>query len=186
LDPEELIDALDDRLPAERRRHLEACDRCQGAVADVVSAAGLARRAAEVPEPSPWFWDGMSRRIQAATRANSEPARSAWRVDWRWWAGVSAAAALALVFGVREQTARPFVASTALATSWAPAASGAGDGAEASLNFVVQLASSVPYDELQTVARPTVSATDAMVGQLTADERAELVRLIKAAEGIRE
>src|SRR5690242_6108755 len=48
------------------------------------------------------------------------------------------------------------------------------------MNFVADVTSSMPYEEIQQAAEPTVDATDAMVAQLTPKERAELVRLLKA------
>lgn len=76
LKPAEIVDAAEERLPGERRRHLDTCDRCRAAVSAL--AATLARLAeAPVPEPSPLFWDHFSARVRAAIEA--EPGREPWR-----------------------------------------------------------------------------------------------------------
>ena len=52
--------------------------------------------------------------------------------------------------------------------------------------FVTDLASSIPFEELRQGTRPDADTTDDMVAELTADQRAELVRLVKLDKGIGE
>jgi hypothetical protein len=78
LKPDELIDAAEERLSGDRRRHLDACDLCRTQVADLTSALGEAGEVG-IPEPSPLFWEHFSARVRAAIDA--EPAPGPWH---RW------------------------------------------------------------------------------------------------------
>jgi hypothetical protein len=70
LTPDELVDAVDDSLAAERRGHLQQCERCRSAVADLDLVLEVARTL-EVPEPSPLFWRHFSRRVGEAIRSEA-------------------------------------------------------------------------------------------------------------------
>ncbi len=94
LTPDELIDAAEDVLDAERHRHLDTCEFC-GKEVEVLRA--LLREAAgvEIPEPSPLFWDHFSARVRQAVAEERSPA-----VGWsRWfgWSTLAPAGALAAV-----------------------------------------------------------------------------------------
>ena len=91
LSAEEFVDLIDDALPPPRRAHLESCAACRGeaGVLGVVLARSAA--AADVPEPSPLFWDHLSARVREGIEA--PPARS-WR-DWAGWRGAAWTAGLA-------------------------------------------------------------------------------------------
>lgn len=66
LADEELMDVLDGVGAAKARRHLEECPRCATRVEEARGGLALARQA-EIPEPSPLFWErfrrGVDRRI---------------------------------------------------------------------------------------------------------------------------
>jgi hypothetical protein len=73
------------------RAHAAACASCASRLADVRSALGLARRA-DVPEPSPLYWEAMRRSV--GRRIGEEPRRGP---RWAWLAPLAAAAALVAV-----------------------------------------------------------------------------------------
>jgi hypothetical protein len=74
------------------RAHVLACGRCAEQVEEARAGLDLARRA-DVPEPSPLYWEAMRLRIER--RIAEEPRRSP---AWAWLAPVLAtAAALAVV-----------------------------------------------------------------------------------------
>lgn len=94
LTPDELIDAAEGVLGAERTRHFDTCEFCRKEVAALRAllheAAGV-----EVPEPSPLFWDHLSARVRQAVAEERSPA-----VGWaRWfgWSTLAPAGALAAV-----------------------------------------------------------------------------------------
>jgi len=72
------------------RGHVLACEPCAARVEEARAGLLLARRA-DVPEPSPLYWEAMRRRI--GQRIAEEPRRSA---GWAWLAPVLAAAAAIL------------------------------------------------------------------------------------------
>ena len=92
LTPEEFVDAVDGTLGPlsdDRLRHLKGCVRCR----DELTSLGVTlrdTRAADIPEPSPLFWDHLSRRVreriskEAETEARAASARDAWWWAWTW------------------------------------------------------------------------------------------------------
>ena len=72
----ELVDLVDGALAPSRRSHVEACDRCRSAEAELREM--LARAGdVEIPEPSPLFWEHFSARVHAGVHdaETSEPSR---------------------------------------------------------------------------------------------------------------
>jgi hypothetical protein len=65
LTPDELIDAVDGTLAPLRRAHLDTCEACHQEAATLRGVLGEVR-VADVPEPSPLFWDHLSARVRAA------------------------------------------------------------------------------------------------------------------------
>jgi hypothetical protein len=179
----ELVEAMDGQFAsADRERHLETCDRCRSSLSELRGVMAQVA-VADVPEPSPLFWDHFSQRVRAATRDIS-PAREAWwSSGWRPIAGVAAVlAALFLAVVVRQNAGsatQGVVVSDATSSPGVPLA----PGEDEALNLVARISSSMSFEDLQLAARPTPDATDALVAQLSSQERAELVRLIKAENG---
>jgi hypothetical protein len=73
------------------REHAAACRPCAGRVEEARAALDLARRA-DVPEPSPLYWEAMRRSV--GQRIAEEPRRAPL---WAWLAPVAAAAAAVAV-----------------------------------------------------------------------------------------
>lgn len=102
LTPDEIIDAAEGMLDAERQRHLAACEACR---TEVESLRGLLREAAgvPVPEPSPLFWDYLSARVRQAVEGERSPA-----AGWFGWSTLAPAGALAAVLvAIVASLARP-------------------------------------------------------------------------------
>jgi len=183
LSPQEFVDALDNQLAPVPRSHLNHCERCREEFEEMQGLASSVAASTDSTEPSPLFWDHFSRRVRVATSGLPASSRERWwQMGWRpilAVGGLVAAVVLAVV--IRSQP------DAQVASSRGSVATATGEsltvGDEESLNFVVQVASSVPYEEFQQAARPSVDATDAMVDQLTPLERAEFVRLLKAQIG---
>lgn len=76
------------------RAHVRACGPCAARVEETRAALALARRA-DVPEPSPLYWDAMRRSV--GRRIAEEPRRAP---RWAWLGPVAAAAAAVAVFAL--------------------------------------------------------------------------------------
>ncbi len=62
LTSDELIDAVEGMLAAERQRHLATCEQCRHEIAGLSSVLNEAKQAS-APEPSPLFWPHFSERV---------------------------------------------------------------------------------------------------------------------------
>lgn len=91
----ELVDCVGHALPQQRAAHLETCEMCRGRVALLRATIEEVERADpdDVPEPSPLFWDQLSRRVSDAI-AEEPPVRR-----FTWMGLVPVAAALVLFVG---------------------------------------------------------------------------------------
>ena len=76
------------------RTHVRTCGPCATRVEEARAALALARRA-DVPEPSPLYWDAM--RQSVGRRIAEEPRRAP---RWGWLGPVAAAAAAVAVFAL--------------------------------------------------------------------------------------
>jgi hypothetical protein len=92
LSESELLDAAEARLSAERQRHAETCAACTRQIEDLRDALTRAV-GADVPEPSPLFWDHFSARVRDEI-ANETPGRWGWTSGLRPWPVAAAAAAV--------------------------------------------------------------------------------------------
>ena len=72
-----LLDVLEGR-GATDRAHVDACAQCRARLAE--AQAGLALAAgAEVPEPSPLYWESLRRQVSRRVDEESERRRAFWR-----------------------------------------------------------------------------------------------------------
>jgi hypothetical protein len=85
LSETEFIDLLEGTAPAERARHVDECAMCRTQI-DHLRAALASGIEANVPEPSPLFWDHFAQRVQDGLGAGA--ARGGW------WAAVTSMRAL--------------------------------------------------------------------------------------------
>jgi hypothetical protein len=183
LSPREFVEAADRTLPSDRLDHLDVCSSCRHEVADLRHLAEDAAWAGVVPEPSPFFWEHLRRRVRASTvdQPRVEP-HAWWTGAWRLLAALAAvSAAVVLVLMFRPAPAAPVLAPVLPAST--SARTGAGSVAPAddvSAGLIADLASDLPADELQQVTRPTRNAAAAVMDQLTPEQCELMVRLIKA------
>jgi hypothetical protein len=191
LSSDEVVDAVERGTLAEARQaHLDACEPCRREVDELRGILMEARDVhAEAPEPSPLFWTHFQQRVRTAT-AELTPERRlrAWQI-WRplLLTGAAAAAIVLAVVVSRDGGASGTsdfpddmlvsMLADELATDPADA-----DG-DAVWLLVVQMAQDVPVEDLQRVTTPRPGTADLLVEDLSQDERAELVRLLKAEMG---
>jgi len=95
LSDERLLEAMESGPDAAARAHLEACGECRALLEEAKAGLALASEA-EVPEPSPFYWEAFRRQVGHRLVADE-------RRSWRVWLLPLAAAAAALV------VALPFV-----------------------------------------------------------------------------
>jgi anti-sigma factor RsiW len=194
LTPEQLVEALEGQTSqrAGVAEHLATCERCQAELASMAETLGDVETWS-MPEPSPLFWEHLSRRVRAATSDEALPLAPSWAEVWsRTWRPLAAVAAatgaLALMFVLRSAHVSapgtsPVGTPTAVAESTATTTPALDETNDEALNVMAVLAQDLRKDEVQQIARPSADATGAVIEDLTPAQRAELVKLIKSQTG---
>lgn len=186
LTPDEIVDAVEDALAADRREHVSSCETCRASVDEL--ARLLARtRDATIPEPSPLFWEHFSQRVRAAIEADTSlVARPVG--EWLRWQVLAPLAALALLVAtlmmwIPRELEDPGLRPSAAADREAPATAALGEATdEASWGVITDLVGPVSLDDAERAGLvPTSGAAERALSQLTAAERVELTRLLTLA-----
>jgi len=174
LTPDEFVDMLESGDAASAPAHLASCAACRKQLDDLRAALTMAS-GAEVPEPSPLFWDAFSERVRTAIEEDPRPRA-------QWWTrlalpATALVAAAALVLIVRVSSPRPSTpfAPRQAATSDAPAREALPE-IDDSLALVAELAASFDVGEAGLAAR---GDAEHAVTHLTDGELTELRRLIE-------
>lgn len=179
LTPDEVIDAVENTLAAERRRHLTSCEYCG---AEMAAVAAMLREAQTVSafEPSPLFWDHFSEQVRTAVAAEGElpPHARRW-FDWPVLAPLAALALLvvALVASVPLSVTPDEQAAIAQLTS-TDALEGADNEERWAMMF--ELMDDVDLDAIVDsglLGRP--GNAEGAIAHLTPIEQEELVRLLR-------
>ena len=76
LTDEKLMEVMEDAADAEARTHVESCAACASHLREARDGLALAREA-EVPEPSPLYWEAFRRNL--GQRIEDEGAARGWR-----------------------------------------------------------------------------------------------------------
>ena len=174
----ELLDLVEDLdIAHEHRRHLESCEECRATAASLRATMAEVRRDAGT-EPSPLFWDHFAARVSDAIRDGSPAASEHSRLAWL--GGRTAAwvaAALLVVVGMTAVVSRVTLhAPTPVAGIVDP--QGEVDPVWGDVREAATWGS-VPWDATEPDAITAGPGTaEQVVMELTADERAELARLI--------
>ena len=191
LSDAELVDAVEGALTPARRTHADSCGRCRAAVIRLGSVLREVS-SADVPEPSPLFWDHFSARVRDAVAAE-QPASSRWawaslRAPW-----IQVVAFCAIVISVASAAwfVRPSDESKSVATvaSTTPLLPSTVANPSEELTetddpaWVVLSAAAADLTDQETpsatlTVRP--AAVDMAVQQLTPQERQELRRLLQS------
>ena len=184
LTPEEFVDALDNTSPTSRA-HLAECADCREELASLQATLGDAREL-EASEPSPLFWDHFSARVRQVT--SNEPIASGWSW-WRWvwkpaFAAMAVAGALAIGLYVRPAV-KPAgsVAGSVPPASELALAAVPGLEDDGSWSLVTALAAELDWSELSQAAEPAEATVDAMIDELTSEQREALARLLQKEMG---
>ena len=194
LHSDELIDLAEGTRLESSAPHLRSCEACRGQLTELRAMMSAAAQA-EVPEPSPLFWEHFSARVRDAVAAEGAPRRGALFGLFGWsWSGVlmplsvgglaAVLVAAALMFNSRympELTTPPSV-SSGPAASIADAAPMAELADDPSLDMVADLAAQVDWEaagESGIGLRAHEDVSEKAVNQLSDGERRELGRLLQ-------
>ncbi len=171
LTPDELIDAMEETIALDRKAHLAACVDCQQQLADLAGVLADARRV-NVPEPSPLFWKHLSAKVNAEIDRQIDGAWPAW-LRWQWLLplGTMAIVVLALVVAVprapQPRTTEPagVMPQYTETDNW---------------GALAELVGEFDLDAANEAGVLSPGLADQAVLGLTAEEQAELTRLLKA------
>jgi hypothetical protein len=182
LSPSELVDLAEGSLGADARPHFARCPACRRRVSELQSTLRLANEA-EVPEPSPLFWDHLSARIREAL-VDQVPTREPGRLSWRLVTAVAGVALVAVAVGLTWrspgwQRAPDAPAGSELADAGSSVGEWTSLADDPSLAFVAELADNLEWDAVAEAGLgPRAGALDHALGDLTEDESVELRRLL--------
>jgi hypothetical protein len=203
LSPEELIDLVEGARAEADAPHLQSCEVCRHQVAALRTTMSAVADA-DLPEPSPLFWDHLSQRVREAVAAEEgRPSRfGGWRWgralpgalgalsgassgassgSWRAWAaaGVAASVVIAIYVTAPPTSMHPSGARDGAAAAAAPLEPfGAAD--DPSLALFADLTEQMdPLSITDAGWSSRVGAVDEVVASLTAAECLELQRLLK-------
>ena len=181
----EFVDLLEGTLEAPRAGHATSCEQCRRQAEQLRDALAQTRDV-DAPEPSPLFWDHLSARVREAVAARPVP-RPAWAFMWHPAWGFALATAIALLVVTIWWPTRIVPAPSApapgagevTASDWlAPLGATPDDEA---WTLVTSLADRVTWDEADSAGfAPSANTLAGEVFRLSAEERSELARLIRA------
>ena len=205
LSSQEIVSALgarDGTLTAARQSHLDGCASCQAQVEELRAVMEDASEGADVPEPSPLFWDHFQARVLTAVQSEVRPERDAWWTKWmdtRTLVTLSATV-VAVVASVALYMNRPVapvpsvvtdsgnvVESGVVADASTSLDPPVGNGVEnAEWEFVASVMGDLEGDDIHEVLAPSRDAVDSAFEALTDAERDRFVKLLKSglAEGL--
>jgi hypothetical protein len=195
LRPEDLIDLADGTRADRDVPHLATCDVCRAELAELRATIALAADA-DVPAPSPLFWDHFSARVSEAVARESAAGgiRSGWR-SWSWPRLLipgSAVAVAAIVFMVMTNTPAtlPDVSVPTEPVQITPLPPTLGfdlftdtfsDPDDASLTLVADLTAALGWDAAADAGLTPPGSAEHAVTHLNTGELQELRRLLQQA-----
>jgi hypothetical protein len=178
LNAEELVDIAEGTRPESAAPHLASCAPCRTQLRELRAMMSAAQDA-EVPEPSPLFWDHLSSRVSRAVEAEADARLPPARL-WR--------------FGVPRRSSRGMASSEGGTPSRYVGWQALGAVA-ACLVIAVVLGSRVlapgplPPPPIGVAAPPPVSVADAVIGpelirDVTSDDDASLTVVASMTDGV--
>ena len=160
--------------------HLATCARCRAEVHAARSALAEAA-AVTVPEPSPLYWDVLSRRV--SDRLGSEAPRRV-AVGWPFWRVLVplsiAVGALLIAVGVDQGGRHRVLAPTAAVEPIEDGTDAVAASADGEWAVLGHLAGEFDLDTLaDSLGRPGESAAESAIWELNVQERVELAALLR-------
>ena len=185
----QLLDLAEGAQPEPSAGHLASCEACRRQLMDLRSAM-TAAAAADVPEPSPLFWEHLSARVREAVEAEGRSSGVGWRLQWPSWRAIVPIGALAMLVLTTALLLRPAHESprdtNTARSDITDTAADAGDLAQMtddpSLTLLADLTSDLDWDAASEAGlAPGTGAVDDVVTSLSSGERRELHRLLQVA-----
>jgi hypothetical protein len=190
LSSADFVDLLDGARSDASEQHLSECDRCRREFAGLCEMMADAA-SADVPEPSPLFWEHLSARVQEAV-AQDVPAAGEWSgrasLFGGWWiraaAGVAVGAlviAAAVTLGSRPDAPRRLPSPATAPPDPAVLTTLQGPPDDGSFGLVADFGGTLEWDDLreQMAVSAHPGRLDGGVDELDSGERRELERLLK-------
>lgn len=193
LSPQEVVDAIEGGLSVDRQRHLNGCAACQAEVEVLRTIVVDLDSDADMPEPSPLFWEHFQSRVNAAVREEATaPSRAPW---WqvllgtgamRTWLTVGATvAALVMVTAIYLRAPVDPGRTTGAAAEAALGETVVSDEAALALvgaewEFVSGMLATLEDGDMRRVLTPSGNAVDAAMESLNESERKTFLRLLRA------
>jgi hypothetical protein len=183
LSDREFVDLIEDVLPPARVTHVLDCAECR-AEADAMRDLLARTSEADVPEPSPLFWEHFSSRVRERIEHAEigDTSGSSWsrQFGWKWVVPVALMAMVA--FGVWRWSPRVH-APVPMRAELPAGIDGVSDISDADNDeawaIVRTVADESSWDDVTDASLHQGSAENALA-MLTAEERQELVRLLEA------
>jgi hypothetical protein len=185
VNTDELVDIAEGTRSEASAPHLAGCEPCRAQLHELRAMLSAARDA-DVPEPSPLFWDHLSSRVRDAVAAEAAPRR--WWLDLTAWTRVlmplSAVAVAGLLIAI-------MVNSRAPAPIAAPAVASVGEAGapvellqdvaadDASLTLVASLIDDLDFDDAREAGLAPRGSAEHAVMHMSDSELRELGRLLK-------
>lgn len=186
LSPAQMIEAAERVLPAgPASAHLASCGVCRAEVAALIAVCEDLR-AVPAPDPSPLFWEHLAARVSETIAADTRPVGTRW---WRWPVLIPAGALAMAIAALTVSLVKP-VSDARDAMSVALDVIANGDGAAAdpvledSWALMSDLVSALDDEAaFEAGLSPLPGAAEQVTLTLSAEERAELVRLLRQEIG---
>ena len=161
-----LVDVLEGSSDAASREHAESCERCRERLEALRAGLALAREA-DVPEPSPLYWETF--RSQVGVRLVRESAQARWGLRPAFAAAAALAALLALL-----PLARPSVpAGAATLPAWSALPPLTEDA-----NLALLSGLDAPEEDLLVAS--SGQGVSGMLSELSDAERVELLKVLES------
>jgi hypothetical protein len=187
LSAREFVDALEGALEASRKAHLDTCEACRQEVSELRSLMADVTIGGDVPEPSPLFWPEFRRRVHSATGLGAAGSRFGWLLGWRPLTALGMGAAALIMIATLRTGADPGAGEV-------PALADTIEVDEGSVSIEALLATeaepwtvvvdaALSVTEFSDIQAPIPGSAELLVEDLTMEERAELLRLLKAEIG---
>jgi hypothetical protein len=187
-----LVDIAEGTRPESAAPHLASCEACRAQLLDLRAMLSEAKEA-DVPEPSPLFWEHLSSRVREAVAEDAVNARltpsrdlarplAAWLESRAVHAGVAVVAALliAVALGSRAQAPAPVPAPPAIVLAEAETELLSDVSADdASLTVMASLTDGLDLDTAREAGLAPRGSAEHAVTHMSDGELRELGRLLK-------
>ena len=185
LSPEEFVDAAEGTRTDASLPHLAECDRCRGELADLRRTMAVAVDA-DLPEPSPLFWQHLSARVGERIDAEiTNVGRTWWQASIRprLLVPLSAAALLVLIVALAPsfRSARvPAPVGPESVAAVEPSNDSADLAADPLLTLVSDMSASMDRDSASAAGFADPDSAEHAVTHMNTDELTALKQLLQA------